>query len=545
MSAKLKMTFQPRTLQHLGIKMYSQVPVAIAELVANSYDADATTVQIKLYDKKDKMIVIKDDGCGMTFDDINDKFLQVGRNRRENGDTKTPSGRFPSGKKGIGKLALFGLGETITIYTKNKKSVSTGFRMNWREIKKTAGEYEPTLIDGSDIKRKIDTQGTWIIVSGLKRKSNFNQKEIVSSLSKLFVYFDAEFKVSVSVNKNKPTKISNKSKFENLEIQFSWGEFSTYSSGAYAKKNNITGTIVTTEKPLKPGLRGIALYARGRLVNMPEFYGNADSSHFYAYATGILNVDFIDEYSGDDDLISTHRQALNWEHEATLELKSFLQNLLFYIQKKWREKRKEIAKDKIKPTPDFDYNRWIATLPQDKADIITDLLDTKMEDNDSASRKDIVYALHGIAPEYAAFHWRYLHSKIKDSEVIDRLYKQKNYYQALTEALKLYTTHVREISKSEAKTDYGLMGEVFKRGENQGEIQLTTKTTEIECDIEQGHADLSRGVVSGFRNPLAHELESNLRISKLITEEDCLNTLSLLSHLFSRLDRRVSPARNS
>ena len=47
---KLELKFDPRTIEHLGIKMYSQLPYALAELVANAYDAGAENVRIKLYD---------------------------------------------------------------------------------------------------------------------------------------------------------------------------------------------------------------------------------------------------------------------------------------------------------------------------------------------------------------------------------------------------------------------------------------------------------------------------------------------------------------
>lgn len=33
----LQLRFDPRTIEHLGIKMYSQLPYALAELVANAY----------------------------------------------------------------------------------------------------------------------------------------------------------------------------------------------------------------------------------------------------------------------------------------------------------------------------------------------------------------------------------------------------------------------------------------------------------------------------------------------------------------------------
>ena len=82
---KLQLRFDPRTIEHLGIKMYSRLPYALAELVENAYDAGAETVDIKLYDNDvtDKKIIISDDGDGMSFQEVNENFLVIGRKRRE------------------------------------------------------------------------------------------------------------------------------------------------------------------------------------------------------------------------------------------------------------------------------------------------------------------------------------------------------------------------------------------------------------------------------------------------------------------------------
>ncbi len=75
---QLEMTFMPNTIEHLGVRMYSTLPPVIAELVANSYDADSPDVHINLVDnKEDKEIIISDTGHGMSFEDINDKFLKI------------------------------------------------------------------------------------------------------------------------------------------------------------------------------------------------------------------------------------------------------------------------------------------------------------------------------------------------------------------------------------------------------------------------------------------------------------------------------------
>ena len=59
---KLKMTFDANTIQHLGAQLYYTLPPVIAEIIANSYDADAETVTLYLNDKGEKEIIIEDNG---------------------------------------------------------------------------------------------------------------------------------------------------------------------------------------------------------------------------------------------------------------------------------------------------------------------------------------------------------------------------------------------------------------------------------------------------------------------------------------------------
>ena len=47
---------------------------------------------------------------------------------------------------------------------------------------------------------------------------------------------------------------------------------------------------------------------------------------------------------------------------------------------------------------------------------------------------------------------------------------------------------------------------------------------------------LSQGIIRGGRNILSHEEISDLKITGLFTEKNCLDMLSLLSYLYERLD---------
>ena len=55
MSEILTLKFDPNTIEHLGISLYSKLPSVLSELVSNSWDADADNVIIKFYDKSGNM----------------------------------------------------------------------------------------------------------------------------------------------------------------------------------------------------------------------------------------------------------------------------------------------------------------------------------------------------------------------------------------------------------------------------------------------------------------------------------------------------------
>ena len=106
----------PRILDHLGIAAYNSLRKCLAELAANSYDADATRVLISLPDAigDSAFIDMEDNGSGMSEKDVRESYLFIGRDRRKDGD-RTKAGRLVIGSKGIGKLAGFGVAARMEI----------------------------------------------------------------------------------------------------------------------------------------------------------------------------------------------------------------------------------------------------------------------------------------------------------------------------------------------------------------------------------------------------------------------------------------------
>ena len=553
------MTFDPNTIQHLGIKMYSHLPDAIAELVANAYDACSPEVEIKLYDNgQEKSIVVKDRGIGMSYDELNSQFLIIGRNRRDEGLKETPCNRIASGKKGLGKLALFGIGGQIDIETTKKGEENcTKLSLVWEDLKnwdrkKYGPDYKPQF---EVSKCTSESEGTTITISSLKRKTDFSEayaKDLAVSLSKLFNFLDNNFAVTISLNDGKAIAITNDLRYENMDKQFTWQfpEYSEEIESEYTQKSEISGEIFSTPRPLQNKKQtGVTLFAHGRRVNEPEFFGHLESSNFFSYVTGWLNVDFVDDYDEEEGLISTNRKSIDWEHEDMVELRSFLKTVISKIHADWRACRKEKDQDKLGEEHNINKAEWLATIPPDKAKIIDDALDEVSDPDSLKNPVDVLFETsHELAPEYAEKHWRYLHEKITTNDAIDRLYRSESYFQAASEAVKLYIEEVRGVSgitTAQTEPDYTLMGEAFGWNDSSKPakvISLTDRSDKIAEDIEQGQRHYSEGIVSGFKNPVtSHATETQLKDRGLFTEKDCLDVLSLISHLFGRLENRKNP----
>lgn len=531
---ELKMSFDPNTIQHLGIKMYSSLPTAIAELVANAYDACSPDVYIKLYNNDEKKIVVEDTGIGMTFEEINSHFLRIGRNRREEEGKETPCRRIATGKKGLGKLAFFGIGDTIIITTK-KDGKKITFTLDWNDLIGTpSGEdYKPKHEDENCGK---DEHGTKITLRNLKRKTNFSVGSLKDGLVKLFNFPDERFKVIIYLNEKKEIEIDNKSKYANIESEFEWKfpDFSREITSEYENKSEIKGKIITTEKPLKPGMRGITLFANGRMINLPEFFGSSQSSHFFSYTTGWLDVDFVDNW--DEDVISTNRQSINWETDKTGELKAFIRQCLSKIQQEWREKRKEKRTEEINRNIPINLRDWYEKLPSEVRGKVENIITPVIEESELPQSKqgEVVRTFHDLIPEYPYYHWRHLHSEIKNISKDD--YINKKYFDAAEKASRLYIQKSKDKAGVDSGRDSVDMGVIYNPGNG---VLMVTKCNDItEKNIQNGQEMLSKGIVVGCRNPLTHnpEYQKKLVDTGLFTEKDCLDMLSLISHLFSRLD---------
>ncbi|MBP2615552.1 ATP-binding protein [Chryseobacterium jejuense] len=148
----MKFTFNPRILRHLGYELITSDEIAITELIKNSYDARAENVYVQflstienfdenkskvkipefIYDSVKKLnssgiIVIEDDGKGMTYDVLKKGFFEVGSTLKKNekNDLEENDNNIILGDKGIGRLAAQRIAPIIIVESAAKGTHTT------------------------------------------------------------------------------------------------------------------------------------------------------------------------------------------------------------------------------------------------------------------------------------------------------------------------------------------------------------------------------------------------------------------------------------
>ncbi len=202
----------------LGRELITDRITAIFELVKNCYDANAEEVVVSFFDiasnPSNGKIIISDNGTGMSFKDIKDKWMVVGTNsKRVQLYSDPPYNRKFVGEKGVGRFAVDKLGERVQIRTKEKGDDNwLCVNINWDEYEvlsnnSTAGQ----LSLFTEIKNKYsfepakkEEKGTQIIISKIYDVWTTNDVErLYKELSKLvspFYPVEPPFNIKLSSN---------------------------------------------------------------------------------------------------------------------------------------------------------------------------------------------------------------------------------------------------------------------------------------------------------------------------------------------------------
>jgi hypothetical protein len=200
-----KIKIDKKIISILGPHLYGDTASIIAELISNSYDADADNCWVTIKTGASPEITIEDDGDGMIPEDVNAYFLDIGYNRRDQRPT-TGKGRNVFGRKGIGKLAAFSLSRRIELYSV-RGGKKAGCILDYDKI--TSEDKEPETIPDEKIifdsnKLSINGTGTRLVLKMIKKNINTTYYYLVNRIIRNFNIDFEKFKIHLIKNKEEP-----------------------------------------------------------------------------------------------------------------------------------------------------------------------------------------------------------------------------------------------------------------------------------------------------------------------------------------------------
>ena len=165
----LRFTVDAALISRLGRELVGKQETAVAELIKNAFDADATFV--KLYfndvDSPGGELKVVDDGAGMDRDSLRTGFMRLSTDDKVKSPVSPGFSRTRAGRKGIGRFAVQRLGELLTLTTQVEDSDQAWrLEIDWREF--SAGKeltHVPTSLTAVDKERE---KGTTVYIRNLR-----------------------------------------------------------------------------------------------------------------------------------------------------------------------------------------------------------------------------------------------------------------------------------------------------------------------------------------------------------------------------------------
>lgn len=352
-----EMTISRTTIDKLGIKLYDKASAVVSELIANSYDGDAEKVKVKIPLSKwlatrsgDEIvdqrleITVEDIGHGMTPEVINDFYLKVGTNPREDkrrGPKSSEKGRLRMGRKGIGKLAPFGICKIIEVKSaggdKTAKRYRTAhFILNYDDIlQETDAPYRPK--PGKYDRTYSEKRGTTIKLRDFLHRRTPDAETFHRQMARRFGLRLPDFQIEVVDTETGesfivgelPIEIDEDTKIvlDDKPVKLEDGtELPVKGWLAYAKEPYSNVEVA-----------GVRIYARGKLVSCTRDFGLkagfTGEFTIRSYLVGVVHADWLDSDDG-EDLIQSGRQDILWASEIGSAFQKWGQDVLKELGKK-------------------------------------------------------------------------------------------------------------------------------------------------------------------------------------------------------------------
>ncbi len=407
----IKFSIANNAVTHLGRNLYSTTPPALAELVANSYDAYATEVDIKL---SSNSISIIDNGKGLDLSELKDKYAIIGSEKQEEKPINGLHIRKPMGKKGIGKLAAFSLGDTYTVYSKakNNKNGWLTFTLKYHEM--TKSDNYDVEVSETDLPQEFSDykeyhSGFIVKITGIRRQiTQATKNNIQKQLSRRFYIDQSKTKFKLKIDGNE-LKLDSNEYYKNIEYLVYFGnkdksdlksvfktakDIEKYPNNNYFQDLGINGWIGTAGKPkdLKnedgASFANVIVLANGKIADEDILKNKSNARIANNYVVGeVIADDFINKLN---DPITSSRQGLD---DSIAEVDEFIKELdkvRDFVINRWDEIRRKNIVDKLpeRIKNNSSYKKWLNDLSEDQRKINNKLLDLFSDRLDDDTKLD-------------------------------------------------------------------------------------------------------------------------------------------------------------
>lgn len=388
--SEMGMAIQSGILKSLGINLYTNLGKVLVEFIANAYDSDASSVSIeipvlKIEEERAKLaaarkeeaarkasqaagqltldvtsgqggdgaiasgnldlsplhhtlpsevqVVIADDGHGMTWEEVEKKFLPLNRQRRADRSGRetnltSPGGRYVMGRKGVGKLAGFGAALSIELWTKREgETFATRICLVDEDLSQAGSIQDIRIPVTYEDGLPPETKGTRVTLSRLKAEAT---RDTIDKIRKV---------IAKSFHAIRPQDFSISLNGEPLSFDLPGYEFiypSDLNIDAVRDGKRATAIVEVPELgsmsyryyvgflPRSHGSgadRGATVYCNNRLAAGPALFGlptGMHSFHSVDYMDCIIEADELDR--NEIDFVNTARNGIKEGNEVVAAL---------------------------------------------------------------------------------------------------------------------------------------------------------------------------------------------------------------------------------
>lgn len=186
----------------IGKDLINDRYIAIFELVKNSYDAGANnvTIEFKDIDTPNAKIIIIDDGCGMSLNDIQNKWLFVAYSEKKHlhdreDDYRNKIKRKAAGAKGVGRFSCDRLGARLLLKSKTEEEeLINELYVDWNRFEKDdTNEFVEIAVDFEKLNNLDNSlkKGTILEISDLRE--SWSRVELLMLKKSLLKLVNPEF----------------------------------------------------------------------------------------------------------------------------------------------------------------------------------------------------------------------------------------------------------------------------------------------------------------------------------------------------------------